>query len=1557
MANEFKTPYTSITGTFLETNPDTGVSTYMFTNTDTGAEQKVGLGYTPEQIAPLLRAEQLSTEAGVGLSNTLRSTFDKLRSKDDRGVLDRIVKPVGRSIPAYFAGGFPDIMGLLSYVPGPVELTAMGYEALTGVDPFGASERGEQRRLSSRKVAEEYGSKAQQKRFSQYLRQADRWAQDNWGFKPFEDSVGTDMTPEARGFWERTLATGLELGTSGPLMVKGAVVPAKLLQDGAQFLFSRFAKKSAAELGEAASDPKNVQSLIDKANEAYSLLNEGGRRNIRQEVGFGFAGGVATEAALDQLQKVDPDAAEWVKASVAIGSGLLAPVAVRGGVTALLEGPVIRLATTVVIDPILRPARAATSFAQRQLGGSSQDRAAVASTSRLLEEAVADGRHVNAASGLAFTTPELARTEANILRAEIRIKQDRLSQETDPKVQQRLRQEIGSDEASVGNLNRTANFYENVLESAAQDRTPGVASRFFQDESRRLVERRDQFFNYIEGEFKRSVDELDFNGKPGGTPDELRVDLEKARDGRVPEFEANRRKLVMEGDPRGVESSELLWLDPQTKTRVDGIQENLSAKMDEALAKAQDAANDRVKFWDRSVQLALQSRGLKSVADLPGAERALVGDITRVIYDDAAREFRAFERAAYRRVEGLDSKVTENIVFPEGSKDPSNGADISGMTVEEWATSRFDNLSATEAFNLKDLPPQLAHLAGSRSIVAQITRRRRDEVAAGRASNAEEKIPVLEQRRDDAILQRDNAEVRLNEQRDADNALSESSRLTLKTYYTNAVENLPRGSRQAVEDFMDKPLDWAEMSPAAARTLGEPLGLGKIFAEIAKQKKRIASLGEGTAFSKASQAIDKKMEGFAARAQKAQADIDGITNKFLGVGDEVQVPETGRLTARDGNGDLVRDGTSADDVKEFVSELAEAARIEKAANGTSAKYRKIQQIRDTVEQLLDTRTFPDLDAGQLNFARQASRVKRNVDDAQGPVLKKTRGSEVKVEVESVPETVLPGTTSPTTSAANLRLLRESTAEVPDFVTITKGPDGTVLAAIDEKALDGSASLFDRPDSPFEMVSVGETGTPFEIRLKPDAPVTPRSLKVAESILLERLALSFPDGVDSKGLEAFRNNNKAALKFLEDNGRADVPDLLANADNLAVQLDALGTLRRDKTRRQLTELVDNGSLDLNGLEIDDYLEYIGQRRRRISEASAFSEVLNADPGRAVDTLFDRILSGGNNRPKQDMQEFLSLVRGNKQAEKGLQASILGQLFKRSITRSDPLSKETQDLAFQAFDPVKFRELMGDARVRTILQEAFPDNPSLLDGLGDMAKVAFETSNFTQGGKTMGKINPAEALNLSGWAFLGRISGLGAADATKLVNQLWAGAAGSKVGQSVGRKITGVRIKDILLDAALNPEKGAALGLQAGNQKSGFRAALGQAAIDVINVPGTVASRPGASGAIIKRGLEELDEDPGPQSAVQPAGPPPRRMAASVPQREVTPASMMSRVNPVGPAPAAPAQAGQTSQQTLAGLRELGMPLFVNQGGYIGGGDQQEQPGGIMSVRRKPRQMVG
>ena len=1583
MAEPIKTPHTGITATYLGPAGANGIEhSYLLTNPQSGAKEEFTTTYPPEdredssgQRLPGLNSlfnVDFNTPSGRELASTLSAKFRRLQYRDQRDFIVRALKPVGRSVPAFFVGGPWDIAGLLSYVPGPYELAMMGYEAVTGETPS-LLEKSRARDEAGRKsVAEYYGTEATRRRFQQYLRAADRYAEEKWGFKPFESTMGTDMTPEARGVWEKMTTTGLEFAASGPVMISGVTLPAKILQSAAKFPFARLAKESAKELGEDALKPENMRSLIDKANDYVNPLLKTGRRNIYAEGAFGAAAGVSTEAALDQLNKIDPDAAGWLKTTVAIGSGLLGPLAARGVFTGLLQGPIVRLGTKAFVDPLFRPEKSAARFSQDTgLGKSSEDRAGVASVARLLEESIRDGKHIDQASGLAFTTPELARTEANILRAEIQLKRERLSQETDPAVRSRLEKEIEADEANVGFLNRTANFHESVLQSATNDKNLASVNRFFAEESARLVERRKQFFNYIENTFKRSIDDLDFGGKPGGSVEQHRIDYENVDNlGTTPEFEATRRKLVMEGRPQGVEGSEFAWLNPQTNARVKNIEVDLSSQMEKAFADAQAAAQTRVDFWQESVQSYLADRNL-TLATVPAAERKMVGDLIRGTYDDAYREYRAFEKAAYGRIKGLDDKVTENIVFPEGSTDPLDKSDISGMTVAEWAAGRLEKLSRAERFNIKEVPVELAQLSGSRTVLAQLKRQQQEAVAAGRASAAQSRIPDLERRRDEAIAKKQEAEKRFDQQLDTDRLDAERLARSLDEYVQGKMSGLDDSQRQAVQNFTDSPQDWASMTLSDARAMA-PAGLGAIFTQVAKQRKSLANLGEGVASSRAAQAIDEDVIRFSEQAQKAQSEITKITEDFLGTGDDVVVEPTGRLTSRDSDGALVSEGVSANDVKETISNIAESARREVSANGKTPRYRSLIHLRKALEQLLSTQTFASLDPAALAFARAASRIKNRVDDAQGDILEKDRGAAVKVSVEEVPTTVLSESASPLTRASNIRVLTEATAELPDFVTIRRGDDGEIVtdsegvsvAVIDEKAIDGRA-LFENPESPFELVRVGEAGTPFEIRIKPDVPASEGSLKVAESILLERLALRFPDGVDSKSLETFRSKNKEALKFLEDNGRGDVPTLIKDADGLATQLDALKVLRNDKTRQQLNELVNRGHLDLQGLSIDNYLDYIGQRRKRFSEENAFSEVINAEAGRGAELLFDQVLDLKNKSPKGSLNEFLSLVRGNRQAEKGLQASIIGELFKRSTTRDEALIKQANDMFASAFDPVKFRELLSNDRVRSLILEAFPNNPELLPGLGKVAKTAFETSNFTSGSSLGGRIDPQSALSMEAWNNLGRIAGLQLAERVGFVNSLVAAGAGSRMFGKIGKTITGNKIKDILINAALDPEIAVGLAKKT-SQSQTWLNELAKAAIDAINVPGAIARRPGYAVPVLKRGEEEFDDEEGPQAYLRPLSAPVSQVAANIPAprapsaapRAPSAASTLSQVSPVGPpllaqGSAPMAQGTMARGQQIFGANDpIFRPIFrAAHGGYA------DKKSGIMSLKCKPQQIVG
>ena len=99
------------------------------------------------------------------------------------------------------------------------------------------------------------------------------------------------------------------------------------------------------------------------------------------------------------------------------------------------------------------------------------------------------------------------------------------------------------------------------------------------------------------------------------------------------------------------------------------------------------------------------------------------------------------------------------------------------------------------------------------------------------------------------------------------------------------------------------------------------------------------------------------------------------------------------------------------------------------------------------------------------------------------------------------------------------------------------------------------------------------------------------------------------------------------------------------------------------------------------------------------------------------------------------------------------------------------------------------------------------------------------------------------------------------------------------------------------------------------------------------------------------LEE-DTDFDEVSSAQPVAPPVRQVAANMPPpRPPVAASSLGQVNPLGGPP--PMAQGPVSPQTMSGLSQVGLPLFANQGGYI----DKTEDSGIMSVKCKPRQIVG
>ena len=1563
MAATINTPNANITGEL--TGSSGGMNTYTFTNTDSGETATMDSPYAEDKIRALL-STNLNTDDGTRFytNKFVPLIADKLRFVDERGTIGRVAGPSVRALPANIAGLPWDLTGLLSYIPGPDDLVGMGYEAVTGETP-GFLERSREAGKSLRETAAKRGVLPKRIQFEKWARSASKYLTDKGMPDPFY-ILGTDMTPESRNLLERMLESTIEFGLSGAAEVKTAIGSAQALQG-----LVRIFRKSIDNLGERAASPENVKNLIDRFGEAYSIRTPEGRANIRGELYYGAAAGPMSEGALYGLEQVDPNAAGWLQGLTGAGAAIVGPVLGRSVVTSLFATPATRWGREAIWDPLADPARTGARFEQKALGGTEAGRQRIARVGELLALAMRDGRHVDEAAGLAFTTPELARSEALILRERLRdaeadldaLNKDRVDLPSgeagprDPSGAQRLENFIATTTDDITNLNQYANFQESVLR-AAYNPAGESAAHFFAVEAQRLQQRRDQFFNVIENQFKEAFDDLNFGGRQGGSKAEWDADYDAAKDtGAMPKFEETRRKLVMEADPKGIEAMERQFLTPEMANDARQAFDVRNEGLRQALADAREAAEGRAKKWIEDIDSLLAERGFKSgeYDKLSPPEQIFVGKLIRDTYDDACREFKALETAAYQRVRGLDDKVTENIVFPEGSRDAHTNKLIEGMEVSEWAALRLEEASRSETFNLQELPPQLAQLTGSNSMAVAMRRLQRE-----RASEATGTIRIedLEQQRGAARAELELAQTEKDALKKQEISQAREERKSLTAYIRNVSKGDADKAAQLRAFANDPDINWNTFSADDAKAMA-PAGLKQDFAAILRKKQKILKLSAGTdqVSPELKRSLDKlsRLEG---NLSKIDGKIESLTAQFFGGDDLVVVQPTGRLTSLDSEGNLVRGGTSASDVTKTITDIGEAIRKETHAinegRGSPIKRKNLVELRTTLEQLLSPEVFKTLDPEGLSFARETAEVRNRVETASREALAKTPTGEPVISEEMLAVKTAPSGKTLRDQEEALRQIRTATAETPDFVTIRRefNPETNqydTLAVIDETALD-SQSLLDRADSPFERITIGQREGNFEVRLKSGFPPTERGLKVVENSILEQLALSFPTGhrrLESKELDAFRQEYSAALKFLENNGRDTLSNLLKDADAATEQVRVMNNILNDKTKTQLNALIEGGQINTQGLGVDEYLEAIAVRRRNAADSESYRRVVGAEPGYAVNTWVEDVLN--SNHPKNEIYEQLSLVRGTKAAEDGLKAAFIADLFGRSTTRADLGTVQTQNISATFFDPQKFRDNLQNTKMRMIIHELFPDNPALLEGLDKLALVAVDPSPFVGGnfGTRLGKTG-TDALVDEVWGNLGRVAGLGAAKRTGFVNELYAAGAGGRIFKRVGQNVTGNTVKDIVTEAALDPQRAVEMARKTAEDRD-FFATLKRGALDTANIPKAILERaqktPGAFFEVITEPLEKeapVEEQSRLVPEAAPIGPP--TMASRTPPAPARPPVAGSTLDRPIFAGASP-PSGPVNRETMAQLQNLGMPLFASKGGLAS-----------LKKKKKSRQMV-
>ena len=745
-------------------------------NTDTGVKNVVT---TPFSGPDFIAAAQ--GQGDFDVRSYVFRTVTPTKNDIDSGIMDEVVFPHLRAIPANMKGIGFDLSTIVSMVPNPITMglraaapTPFGGGA-TQQDDWSIFKKDWEAGIPFRKWAAERGVEATRENWEDLTNRWDKYLKDKGMFSPFE-YIGTDMTPNEVSTIDKMVGIALEFGLSGAAEVKGAVMIPKLTQD-----FLRLAKRHIKKGGGGTRE--ETKNIFDRVAEHYSFRTRAGRRNVYGEVGVGAAFGesyLGTKGLLgDMLGPVGEEVAGVV-------GGILTPSILRRGFSTAAQFPGVRAAKKYAWDPFFRQDIEATKAMRQGLGWTGVGgRKKLMRVHDILAEAWAKGGEaLELVAGISMTTPELAYSQSKRLRMlseDLTETRDRLQADVDegrptyyregekfgvdPKLPrdpeakiedwadktpyeqqlltqqerldeiERLTRQIDETNVDAFDLEHYGNFQYEVYEGARRHAQTNTAElpEFFRKQWEATKERR---INFLDA-FYRLVDDdlggINLGGIEGGTPAAVRADWHNYENqdisllvkGKYPKFEENRRKLLLESNLRGlgdVEESfinELVPLNQQDKLKL--ALDNRREAMEGVLDATREAANTRIQKWQESLGLYLENIG-KTLEDLPPEQQMYAGQVVQDIYADTARQWDALEKLVWadERIPGLMDTMAD-VRFPENTivKIHHKDVNIGGLTPQQYAQTFFENMPE-ELKGGSSTPTELARFVGQESILKTI---------------------------------------------------------------------------------------------------------------------------------------------------------------------------------------------------------------------------------------------------------------------------------------------------------------------------------------------------------------------------------------------------------------------------------------------------------------------------------------------------------------------------------------------------------------------------------------------------------------------------------------------------------------------------------------------------------------------------------------------------------------------------------------------------------------------------------------------------------------------
>ena len=1170
--------------------------------------------------------------------------------------------------------------------------------------------------------------------------------------------------------------------------------------------------------------------------------------------------------------------------------------------------------------------------AVQQMGTDWRGRTSILGPRKQFELALALGRDNVPETGMAYTTPQLARAEADILETQLRV----ALQNEDPDVTPQV---VEQQEELILSLRQLADFQEGQLSTLLEGSDVAVA--MYAKYSNRIFDRRDKIMSALDNILQLHVPKGEHSVRVPAQA--IADDYAQGHNTGVYKYQVNINKARDEG--RVVRLS-----DEQIQT-VTNAYKNYAELLEEQQGSALLDAQERADFWREIVP-----------EEMTPEQRKLLNETIRREFDNAYEEFDIYEDLVWNNIEGR--------ITPQDEKELIAG-DF-GLTVAKHFSESLMSMGTAERLLQH---PYMVRLAGKKHLKeASDTGLTAKQIALreNRLERQRDAITEAERARDSAI--------------EALNTLIK----TPDTELSNAQESLKLarligdkrqpGSKASLDRVKNAELRVKQLEASSWTT---PEAIDAEGVEVIKRRPGGKNQWER---------LDGKREAAETKVLKAQRLLKNMEEELeieldwsVEV-DEESVPISDHKIRLEETGSLSGIERTPQEVLDIIRDVKRDIRIEThKVTPNLPKIRAYSQLVDDLQAIVaDPNNFPNLDKAALDTAIRITDAKKGAFDsgAVGKLRQTGPGGRAKVPIEQTMETIFPPTTKQKRGQQST-LLRDIQVALTPLMT----GEGTPYSAW-KFGEDGKPTW--TPEFPLEAWSKNpprpfvwfseKHGRRQGLAVEEGTVTSESNISLVENSLWDHFHKTFPEQITPKAFELWRQNNQAAIDWLKaakDNRRfaagEKVTDELLGFEELAtaeIVVNELRTVTHENLEAVIRKLKDANAFDEDFTPeiLREYVKDISEKTAHMNTAALFLNESNPnDMGNNFLAVYNKLAATGKNAHEYLDQTLRildagQLEDGSNPALTGFKTAIAEALVKKSLTTGEGSSNAEQQARklgahlnrnVTLWDNQKLDALATDQGYIELISKLFGEQaPQLLTKLAQGARhQTFVSEQAAKGIKIQDQLSGEIAANIgrmlggwfSNWAIIP-------------VSSLVLTGMGRRYGFAAIKNLRGLAVENLIVEMLLNPRLASAAMTKypSAEQIGEVKRSMLKYVHDVLindnirrlnkfsNAPGVVYE---IEAQIFEPPITEDRDDEEPEEIFIQPDLSQRESPRNIPpvaQRAPITASILSQTSPIQKISP---QMMQRYQQVFPEDRLLGDPTLA------------AKDGGIVSINKKGRQLVG